>query len=110
MLNEATFSFLYFPVHSFVALAQLLLQSPAVTYLLSEKFTQDPLEMHFSKHRGAGGCNDNPTVEQVGYNMFSFYVASKCLKASRKANVHLSGDEKACLESVPLPKRRKSKK
>ncbi|XP_022110831.1 uncharacterized protein LOC110990247 [Acanthaster planci] len=108
-LSRETLEGINITVNSFLKLAQLLLQSPGVDYLLSEKFNQDPLEMHFSKHRGAGGCSDNPTVEQVGYNMFSFYVASKCLKASRKANVRPVDTGKPVLDSTQLPKRPKHK-
>ena len=35
-----------------------------VDFLLSEKFSQDPLEEHFARQRKKGGCNENPTVEQ----------------------------------------------
>ena len=32
-------------------------------YVLSEKFSQDPLEQHFGKHRWSGGCSDNPQLD-----------------------------------------------
>ena len=32
-------------------------------YLLSEVFSQDPVEGYFSKQRHRGGGNENPTVE-----------------------------------------------
>ena len=39
-----------------------LLKIPNVKYLLSEVFSQDPLERHFSHQRHCGGSNDNPTA------------------------------------------------
>ena len=32
-------------------------------YLLGEKFSQDPLEQHFGKHRRSCGCSDNPQLD-----------------------------------------------
>jgi len=45
-----------------VELAKLLLQEPGVNFLLSEKFSQDPVEEHFARHRS--GCNENSTPAQ----------------------------------------------
>ena len=42
----------------------MLLQEEIANFLLSEKFSQDPLEEHFTGHRRMGGCNDNPTQAQ----------------------------------------------
>lgn len=41
-----------------------MLKEEGAEYLLSEKFSQDPLEEHFSRHRRIAGCNDNPTLAQ----------------------------------------------
>jgi len=57
---------LFHLVSSFVNLAKELLQISGVKFLLSEKFTQDPLEEHFGRHRRRGGCNDNPTLAEFG--------------------------------------------
>ena len=38
-------------------------ESP-LQYLLTYKFSQDHLELFFGAMRSAGGCNDNPTVQQ----------------------------------------------
>ena len=32
-------------------------------YVLGEKFSQDPLEQHFGKHRRSCGCSDNPHLD-----------------------------------------------
>ena len=42
----------------------MLISLPGVQFLLSERFSQDPLESFFGKQRARGRYNDNPTVEQ----------------------------------------------
>ena len=44
-----------------------LLTLPGVTgqYLLSERFSQDPLENYFSRQRASGGRCDNPTASNT---------------------------------------------
>ena len=37
-------------------------------FILSEKFSQDPLEEHFGRQRRRGGCNENPTYDQFQKN------------------------------------------
>ena len=65
-------------VSSFVELGRQLLQLPNVNYLLSEVFSQDPLERYFSRQRHRGGSNENPTAFQVPYNA-SIHLYSKGL-------------------------------
>ena len=48
-----------------MALAKELLQLEGVQFLLSERFTQDPLEEHFARQRRRRGCNDK-TFQQFG--------------------------------------------
>ena len=55
-------------VTSFTEVAPKLLSLPGAEYLLSEVFSQDPLERYFAKQRHRGGSNDNPTAAQVPYN------------------------------------------
>ena len=43
-----------------------MLQEPGVEFVMAEKYSQDPLEQHFSRQRSAGGCNENPTLNQFG--------------------------------------------
>uniref|UniRef100_A0A7M5XIK1 Transposable element P transposase-like RNase H C-terminal domain-containing protein n=1 Tax=Clytia hemisphaerica TaxID=252671 RepID=A0A7M5XIK1_9CNID len=51
-------------IHSFIDLTNTLLDEEGVSFLLSEKFSQDPLEEHFGRQRRAGGNNENPTYKQ----------------------------------------------
>ena len=53
---------------SFTELGPKLLRQPDAKYLLSEVFSQDPLERYFSRQRHRGGSNENPTAHQVPYN------------------------------------------
>ena len=50
-------------VKSFIALCNELFEEDGVSYILSEKLSQDPLEEHFAYHRQVGGTCENPTLE-----------------------------------------------
>ena len=39
-----------------------------VSYFLSDKLSQEPLEGHFGRQRTCGGASDNPTLEQYAQN------------------------------------------
>ena len=97
-------------MHSFVELGKELLHLPGVSFLLSEKFNQDPLEQYFGKQRGAGGSSENPTISQFAHNMQALYVASTSAKASRRGNCRRpqdsDKDEAALVDSTPLPRRK----
>ena len=49
-------------VRSFIELARILITENPKNFILSEKFSQDPLEQHFGKHRKKGGCSENPML------------------------------------------------
>lgn len=93
-------------VNSFVELTKELLVEEGVQYVLSEKFSQDPIEEYFSKQRGAGGSNDNPTIQQVANNMLTLQVAGAAVKASKYGNVTKS-DGTDDVQGLPLPKRKR---
>ena len=70
-------------------LSDVLLQIDGVRFILGEKFSQDPLEQHFSAQRRACGDNTNPTVEQYGYKELALHtIKSKTVKSLR-GNCHL---------------------
>ena len=56
--------FLLHTVMSFVEVTRYLLTLPGMQgkYLLSERFSQDPLEDYFSRQRAKGGRCENPTA------------------------------------------------
>ena len=54
-----------FPVKSFVEMVKYLLSQPGTKgcYILSEHFSQDPLENYFGQQRARGGRCQNPTIQ-----------------------------------------------
>ena len=71
-------------VRSFVEATRYLLTLPGVTgqYLLSERFSQDPLENYFSRQRASGGRCDNPTASNT-LNSARVFRCRGCLPFSR---------------------------
>lgn len=92
-------------------MAQVLFSVPGVTYILSEKLCQDPLESFFGKQRAAGGRNDNPTVQDFCKNTVSLRVqGSAALDPIRGNCKRQLNYDPYVNDSTPLPKRpRKSK-
>lgn len=89
---------------------ELLLENPGY-YILSGKFSQDPIEQHFSAQRRRCGGNTNPSVQQFGYNELALH----CIKSKNVSSIR--GNTKICKEQqvafmednmIPL-KRRKRK-
>ena len=96
-------------MHSFTELAPKLLQIPGVEYLLSEVFSQDPLEKYFSKQRHRGGSNENPTAYQVPYSASTLVQQQSVYRDLKTMNVEATKDvdiDKMLLNK-PLQKRRK---
>jgi hypothetical protein len=85
-LSRETLEGLRITVKSFVALGPLLLDQPGVKFLLSEKFSQDPLEEYFAKQRRCGGANDNPTYHQFMHNDIALIVAGSTAVSSTRGN------------------------
>ena len=56
-------------------LVKKFLTLDGVSYFLSNKLNQDPLEEHFGRQRACGGANDNPTLEQYAQNEKKLLVA-----------------------------------
>ena len=55
-------------VLSFVEMAENLLALEGAKFLLSERFSQDPVEEYFGKQRERGARNDNPTADGFLHN------------------------------------------
>ena len=66
-ISRQTMEGLKITVYSVIESVQYLLNS-GMEYVLTEKFTQDLLEHYFGLQRACGASNDNPTVQQFGYN------------------------------------------
>ncbi len=95
---------------SFTELGPQLLRVPRVGYLLSEVFSQDPLERYFSRQRHRGGSNDNPTAYQVTFNANTLLQQQSIYRDLKTMNVKMD-DEQIDLQAVstPLPKRQRKK-
>ena len=95
-------------VQSFAELGPKLLEIPGAKYLLSEVFSQDPLERYFSKQRHRGGSNDNPTAYQVPYNASTLVQQQSIYRDLKTMNVEASKAYEEDHLTEPLKKRRKN--
>ena len=86
----------------------MLLQEEGVKFLLSEKFSQDPLEEHFARHRRMGGCNDNPTQAQFAQQEIALSVISSNLISDLRRNAEGRQRNRKPLkvDDILLPKKR----
>lgn len=93
-------------VQSFVEMGRYLLKYPGVKFLLSERFTQDPLESFFGHQRQKGGGSDNSGVLQFLYTT-SLIRAQKSITPAVWGNVRGSKHGKDCVgnSDTPLLKR-----
>ena len=101
----------YYLVNSMVNLMKTLLEEYPGYYILSGRFSQDPLEQHFSAQRRRGGCNTNPTIEQFGYNELALHTIRSKNVASMRGNTKVEAAKQVNFmtnSEVPL-KRRKRK-
>ena len=97
---------------SFISVAKELLQIDGVKFLLSEKFTQDPLEEYFAKQRRRGGCNENPNYYQFQNQELVLNVMRSELITDLKGNTRGRDQRKAPLDIHDmrrLPTKKKKK-
>lgn len=78
-LTPQTYKGLVMTIHAFVEATKFLLAN-GVSFVLSNKFCQDPLEEHFGRHRAMGRTNDNPNLHQLGYQ-------ENCLRLQRDLSI-----------------------
>lgn len=85
---------LFHTVQSFLELVPLILGLPGVSFFLSGKLNQDPLEKFFGCLRQQGRVNNNPTASEVikstqtfrVINSIRFYdIVGNCRGVKRKA-------------------------
>ena len=103
-----TFYLVLFLVNSFVEFAKILLQEESAKLLLSGKFSQDPLEEHFARHRRMVGCNDNPTQAQFAQQEIALSVTCSNLISDLRGNTEgqQRNREPLKVDDMCLPKRR----
>ena len=66
-ISPQTYEGIKITVHSVIELINFLLSS-GVSYVLTERFCQDPLENYFGHQRQIGSRRSNPSVYDFGYN------------------------------------------
>lgn len=116
-LSDQTFSSLIITCNSVVELSKFLLSDKVgMPFVLTNKLSQDTVEMHFGRHRAIGRTADNPTLSEYMYNDNSLRVAREFRFAlTPKGNVSVfSNSNGKCkinvrCDNTPLPKRRKAK-
>ena len=96
-------------VLSFCELGPALLKAADFKYLLSEVFSQDPLEAYFSRQRHKGGGCDNPTVQQFYYNTVSLAQQGEIYRDIKTMNVQYNSHATKSSCDSPLPKRSRKK-
>ena len=104
--------FSYRTVMSFVEMAKYLLSQGDGLYVLSERFSQDPIENYFGQQRARGGRNENPTLQQCIDNSAALRIQkSQALNpvrgnCSRKRKLF---EDPPQIDNTPLPKHKKVK-
>lgn len=89
-------------------MGQYLLGISGVKFLLSERFTQDPVETFFSQQRQRGGGSENPTVHEFTYNTSSIRVQrSTAPIATSNVRASKHHQDAAVVDVTPLPKRKR---
>ena len=78
-------------ISSILELSNHLLSYPHYAYVLTYKFSQDHIEMLFSKIRRRGGWNNNPSSSQFRYALRTLLMTNS-VKASLNANAVAQDD------------------
>ena len=73
-------------------------------YLLSESFSQDPLERYFSRQCHRGGSNENPTAEQVPLNTMTLVQQQAVYQDLKTMNIEQEVSQSLQTASQPLRK------
>ena len=92
-------------MNSFTELGPKLLRLEGVQYLLSEVFSQDPLERYFSKQRHRGGSCENPSMHQFPYNASTLHQQKSIYRDIKTMNVQPADDQDLHEVCQPLRKR-----
>lgn len=93
-------------------MSKVLFASGEIKYILSEKLSQDPLEEHFARHRRSGGCNENPTLDQLKRQEVSLNLIRSELISDLRGNTSGRPDIRPDIDitDIRLPRKKKSKK
>ena len=84
-------------------------------FILSERFSQDPLENYFGQQRARGGRSDNPTVQRALHNAGALRMQKSMAlgpvrgNSRRKHRLFQNKDEITIndIDNTPLPKKKR---
>jgi transposase-like protein len=111
MLSSQTIEGLKMAVFSFVELIPHLLSLEGASFVLSERFNQDNVEVFFGKQRERSGRGDNPTADKFLYNTQAIRT-SRSMSFGWSSNIRkrkLFDDNDIDQLSQPLRKRKRRK-
>ena len=99
---------MFFLVHSFIDLSKELFDEGA-DFILSEKFSQDPLEEQFSAHRWIFGTNENLSLVQFAQQSIALNVIKSDLISDLPGNTKGKPDNRAPIDNrgTRIPRKRK---
>ena len=105
-ISQQTYEGLKIYVNAIIEAVQFLLQHE-VRYVLTERFSPDPLENYFGRQRSIGGRKDNPAIHDFGCNHDSI----RNQKVFRPIASNVRGIDEANIEltNKPIPCRKKAK-
>ena len=66
-ISSQSYDGLKITMHSAIEVVRFLIMHK-VSYVLAERFCQDPLENYFGKQRSSGARKDNPSLYEFGSN------------------------------------------
>ena len=98
-------------VHSFVEVVRYLFSIPGVKFVLSGRFSQDPLEKYFGNQRQHGGSNENPNVQQMVHSASALRALKSVTLNSVRGNCGRSKAQKRpplVVDNSTLPKKKRT--
>lgn len=113
MLSAQTRVGIEMTIRGFIGVTKYLLEPVAnggagTRFIMAGVFSQDVLEIYFSKQRAACGANRNPNERQYLQNVASLHLQRNLRMKRPNANVldcHAAAD---IIDEEPLPKRKKT--
>ena len=104
--SQQTYEGLKISINAIIEAIQFLLQHE-VRYVLTERFSQDPLENYFGCKRSIGGRKDNPALRYFGYNDNS--LRNQRVFTQTVGSVRGTDEENIEFTNEPIPCRKKAK-
>lgn len=106
-ISSQTYEGIKITVHSLVGCVEFLLDNHICSYVLSERFCQDPLENYFGRQRSMLSRKDNPAIRDVAQNDSSIRN-SKVFNPISGSNV--SNTASVEISNEPIHARKKARK